>query len=66
MLIREGQYALALLEAPATVRNCRITRTVDVQGDLLPGATRFIILDAILLVAGICPPGLIVGQVVEE
>ena len=65
MLIREGQYALALLETPTSVTGFNINRALEVQGDILPGAWPLVIIDMLLLSAGVSPRGLAVAQVVE-
>jgi len=65
MLIREGSYALALLPGPVSVRGVHLDKTVEVQGDILPGAVPLLIVDLVLLSAGVRPQGLAVAQVVE-
>lgn len=65
MVIREGQYALALLAGPASVQGLRINQRLDVQGDILPHAIPLLIADVLMLAAGVRPPGLAVCSVVE-
>jgi hypothetical protein len=67
MVIREGQYALALLEGGvATVRGTKICYDgVEVRGDILPGAIPSLIMDVILLAGGFRPVGLTVASVVD-
>ena len=66
MLIREGQYALALLPGQATVQNLRLNYRVEIRGDLLPGALSLLLADMILLSAGKQCPGLKAASVLEE
>jgi len=65
MLIREGQYALALLEGYASVQDLRINRRLEAQGDMIAGALPLLLMDYILLSTGIIPEGVLVGEVME-
>jgi len=67
LITRQGQYALALLPR-VTVQlseHLAIDQAERVQGDVLPGALPLLIVDFILLSAGVRPEGLLVGEVVE-
>ena len=68
LLVRQGQYALALLEdASCDVPGCRLEHPtrVEVEGDCVSGAARWVILDMLLLAAGVNPPGIMCMTVVE-
>ncbi len=67
MLVREGQYALALLPGPSMLAaGLILVPSVQVRGDVLPGAIGLVLLDMLILSAGVRPPGLTVGQVIEQ
>jgi hypothetical protein len=67
LITRQGQYALALL--PRTTvqlsEHLAVSQAEHVQGDVLPGGLPLLIADFVLLSAGIRPPGLLVGEVME-
>jgi hypothetical protein len=64
MLVREGRYAVALLPGTAPKRVGPWTVGGEppvVAGDVLPGGAAAMVLDLLLLGAGVIPPGLAIG-----
>lgn len=62
LVIREGQYALALLPTPFAVHGVHIERRLQIQGDLLCSPL-IPILDMMLLAHGVHSPGLTIAGV---
>jgi len=65
MVIRQGQYALALLEAdPCHVPGCKAHHElrIEVDGDIC-GSPVTPLIDLLLLTAGMPVPGLVIGGV---
>lgn len=68
LLVRQGQYALALLEdTSCDVPGCRLEHPmrIEVEGDCIERAAQWIVLDMLLLAAGVNPPGIMCMSVVE-